>query len=735
MKNQNTPNAIHGNLFHAKLLAHFLIRGVQQGYKFELGTDKTEIGGKFDDIVFRYFVQDGKTEGEWHYRYLQAKHKQDEKVKITLPNLLSGTTFNLPKYFSSYCNTVARNEDVHDLIICTNIGFDEAKFTTETIELLLQEDPDTILSFEKLGSKKVPKRYKLNASEKFLQLLKSRVKFKCKFLKMSDDQLKNAIQDFLKKLVFAVESPNESELDLIRKKDVRNYFQLETDGEFQSSYILNEVIDWLKIPNSPWKTFVDGKKLLDKVIKGKMESVRVVNISNECKNQLNKILKFNYWAIREMQEKILESSKVTTVSSQFPNCTAAKVIAALETLTEPNTHRSGSYLLMPSSYLQDEEEFEWWRKTFCWNSYRFFVVVYHGDDLIQNDEFYLNLMPHDHDGKSVILIGDTKNYRRGHSSLFNDTVHFRDLSNVSVEALLSKMVLFQGTEITVSEIIGDGAVDEIIDFPSMEEFLLRKPLTIPSFAVPNFENISYVNRHFKFPCSLDFQSLDKITANVNSKIAMEDKSVKVDSKGVKWIGNWDDLDEKSKIWEEIEFLLKENNNNLELQLTVSEEELLNDHSSERQIVIVSGLAGAGKSVLMSNQYERLKKSNPNTWVVRLNLSQHSQAFSQFDGTSMSLTSITEFFLKHLPTVFNNSAFAGSLLKHRLEVVGQIILMLDGLDEIDGNAQEKAIQFLKAVRLTKVDKVYVTTRPLGCWRRVECGRVLCALPYLPYFQGG
>ena len=41
MKNQNTPNAIHGNLFHAKLLAHFLIRGVQQGYKFELGTDKS----------------------------------------------------------------------------------------------------------------------------------------------------------------------------------------------------------------------------------------------------------------------------------------------------------------------------------------------------------------------------------------------------------------------------------------------------------------------------------------------------------------------------------------------------------------------------------------------------------------------------------------------------------------------------------------------------------------------
>ncbi|KZR97163.1 Uncharacterized protein APZ42_008121, partial [Daphnia magna] len=92
----------HGVIFQLKLLMLFLIRGIRAGHAFRLGTEMEDIGGKFDDIIFQYEVDDG---GKRQVnRYLQAKHKQDESTKITAGQLFNETEgdFSLLKYFSSY---------------------------------------------------------------------------------------------------------------------------------------------------------------------------------------------------------------------------------------------------------------------------------------------------------------------------------------------------------------------------------------------------------------------------------------------------------------------------------------------------------------------------------------------------------------------------------------------------------------------------------------------------------
>ena len=87
----------------------FLIRGIGKSYPFELATEMPGYGGKFDDLVFKYRQSidlENGTKQEWYrYRFLQAKHKQEEvRDKITATQLLSDNKddFSLPKYLRSY---------------------------------------------------------------------------------------------------------------------------------------------------------------------------------------------------------------------------------------------------------------------------------------------------------------------------------------------------------------------------------------------------------------------------------------------------------------------------------------------------------------------------------------------------------------------------------------------------------------------------------------------------------
>ena len=78
-------NTLHGNVFQLKLLMLFLIRGIAAGYQFQLGTEMPEVGGKFDDLIFKF--KDETTSNEEQiksYRFLQAKHKQNEEKKSQL---------------------------------------------------------------------------------------------------------------------------------------------------------------------------------------------------------------------------------------------------------------------------------------------------------------------------------------------------------------------------------------------------------------------------------------------------------------------------------------------------------------------------------------------------------------------------------------------------------------------------------------------------------------------------
>ena len=154
-------NTLHGNVFQLKLLMLFLFRGIGAGFSFHLGTEMPGMGGKFDDLIFKFKKKDQTEES---YRFLQAKHKQDEQETITAADLLTDNSkgaFSLPKYFRSYCHDIIKGtkgilqENIQDCIICTNIGFEsDEELRKSGIELKPLGERDNILSFDQTSDQK-----------------------------------------------------------------------------------------------------------------------------------------------------------------------------------------------------------------------------------------------------------------------------------------------------------------------------------------------------------------------------------------------------------------------------------------------------------------------------------------------------------------------------------------------------------------------------------------------------
>ena len=260
-------NAIHGNIYQLKMLMLFLYRGVSLKYSFRLGTEIKE-AQKFDDIIFEYSQNNRIV-----YRLLQLKHRIDETRKITARELLlkKGGDYNLIKYFISYndCKKqkLFKSNLINDVTICTNIGLDLEDLKKENIVVQKIENKDDILNFKlNFKSDKNPALYKFN--ENIVSLLKPKLENLNKITQSatgeySDDEIK----DFIKHLVFAVNQPNEEELDDILKNEISKEFDYITTENVYNKFFM-KMLNWFQRSESEFMSYEDGKKFFDEIKTG-----------------------------------------------------------------------------------------------------------------------------------------------------------------------------------------------------------------------------------------------------------------------------------------------------------------------------------------------------------------------------------------------------------------------------------------------------------------------------------
>ena len=90
---------------------------------------------------------------------------------------------------------------------------------------------------------------------------------------------------FFNKLIFAVETSNEQELDDILKEEVGKCLELHATPTCNCYYIMNEMDNWFKSGDNVWLSAEKGRIFLKKT-KEKMKPLRVTALSINCQNRL-----------------------------------------------------------------------------------------------------------------------------------------------------------------------------------------------------------------------------------------------------------------------------------------------------------------------------------------------------------------------------------------------------------------------------------------------------------------
>ena len=791
---------MEGHLFESKLLTLFLLRGTDAGYPFQLASNDENMGGKFDDLIFRYEVDTPTAGKHWRYRYLQAKHStQPDKEKITTSKLFEaskGDNFSLPKYFLSYRKMINRKEDVHDCIICTNIGFDTNDFDQKDIDYETLSCKENILEF---GRDYKTTRYKLKKTDKLTKklteclsatlaeelrncvtnnkaldlrgvvldsyhvaLVEDHVldlkinKFHQDFLdnleslSVGAKQLRQSlgsdwkadwkawnfqfcdgfgkrksgeefyflpsstentalIEDFFNKLVFVVNMPNENDYDrIIESVDVSKYYSANSRST-ETKRILDEMLKWFKTNNAKknretkWLSLQDGRKLL-------LSSV--ANKSITYQNHLKEKFGFNKLAIDRMAKKLktvlASEDKIKRITTQLPIYTSVKVIEAIRTI--PDWSSDDSLLVVGSDCLENQKE-QWANimKLMKKESNQLLIVVCDNFGLVNFDNNYYAMLTA---GNCKIIIISNEPDVPG----LKDDIDFKDLSDELKKTLLGKIVSFQGTDATVRDIIECGKPEEVVDVDATMELMKinEEKIYIPSFDSARFEKSLYIKRQLTFQFPFDDQFWQAVGQELDigdKKFNFSQKECEINSKGkIEW--NVDENKRKQQIWKTIQPNLEKRNSMENLQShTTHEDELIHREEWERRAVIISGIAGTGKSTILSHYYDEIKKVEPNSWVIKINLTEHSEALSKFNSTAVEneKTSAIEFIIEYLPGLVKNPFIAKSLLRYRLETGKGVVLMFDGFDEIDGLCQEKTIQLMKIITRMKLARLYVTVR--------------------------
>ncbi|KAL7633531.1 UNVERIFIED_CONTAM: hypothetical protein RMT77_016064 [Armadillidium vulgare] len=131
---EDIDKSLHGKDYEKDFGKFLLFRLICQRENFQnfRFTREKKGTGKFDDFVFVYDSDDGKTK----YSLIQLKHLSDENKKINFEDLKenSKSYFGLPYYFDYYTkslNCLSNDKDLKEaelegLLFCTNAGIEDS---------------------------------------------------------------------------------------------------------------------------------------------------------------------------------------------------------------------------------------------------------------------------------------------------------------------------------------------------------------------------------------------------------------------------------------------------------------------------------------------------------------------------------------------------------------------------------------------------------------------------------
>lgn len=150
-------------------------------------------------------------------------------------------------------------------------------------------------------------------------------------------------------------------------------------------------------------------------------------------------------------------------------------------------------------------------------------------------------------------------------------------------------------------------------------------------------------------------------------------------------------------------------------------------SIPQRVVLVSAEPGMGKSALLTHLALGTKKDKPDMWVIRVNLSDFTQQLNKLPS-NIQLHQIIEFLLE----VSGISEKWKPLFRCKLTIMENVCVLFDGYDEVSPTYTEKVALMLTTLHATKLQNLWVTTRPV-MKKKLQDKLSTLALTLRPFFK--
>lgn len=592
-----------------------------------------------------------------------------------------------------------------------------------------------------------------------------------------DDVIKDIeIDNFFEKLIFAVNQPNEIELEEIIKREIKRDVKFNMlNVDLITDSFQKELLDWLKekgcikgkegrflSTENARKLFVD--------IDEKINTIIGIGLSLNYPKQLASF-NINFNVINQQICDFLETKHVQILIIECDNVLLTSL--KINQLLDERPYKLDSIIFTNIEMTIKLKDYI--IKAFkSVKSHNLLVIscdLSEGYTKIFN--LYIDLLPiiNDNKEKKLILLTNLNeriNIKSDNTLLINDKYNFNDFSLETIKLLENKLVLYQGNDIKLGTITEN--LKYVLDIDTLIKLINNVKITIGKQLIGLREVADYyVERKFSYHPSTILNYLDAIIilSGINNEI-LESLNVKKDILTYKTaieIGNIKEnviilIDDDNDDGNEIEaklielsnlintecsnkvYWFKYDLNKLILQRnkyfdtlkpssltsqsnsyeyliesykTFTEIEMLNKEG----IIILSNLAGMGKSTCTICLSNKLKYTNHSIWVIRINLNgctdtledelyYRSKNLSRFKSNDKN--SAINFLINHLiPNEFE-TLFEKRLFELLINEDKKVAIYFDGYDEISPNYDSIIIDLIEQLRMTKIKIIFITTRP-------------------------
>ena len=725
-----------GELYEVKLSALLFLRALSCQNEFQIASNM-EAAGCFDDIVFTMGPETA---------FIQLKHREKQQTKVYTSQLIQlKGDFSLLKYCKSYFDI--KRQWKRDRDLQSRGKFDDCLFIVFTNAGLVGGVGTNANSIEmhnaiNAGGKCI--RFTEEIDKDIYNIFENLARYKLLLAKaVSSEEVEDTqgLLEIVQKLYNnnAKQIPSKTELTKLLK-DLESFGDLSDYREFFSCLRFyteqNSEKDFNNLITNEVKYIFGTDEVFDRFMIGAQNWWRNTNLyltrhirfwqdilvscgGNICKQVADVGLRFSEAECDAVRNRLLSANRISYLRTRCPQLSSLKLLQSLDTKLVVDVSRLETSM---------KEVLAVWRLGTANN-----ILLVEGwtecgavvagiNDILDrySDKKVISILRVDMDSDEIDMDCE-------------DLFSLSQLDEESQDRVLACSVLFQGLPVKLKDLADRDTLTQVVTADTVLQLLsgdgeltvgLKVSGSDPTYITRSLLRKEYINRTIFTDedvslavSGISVEELERLLPpGEKAQIYQENTSESVQDVRFFIIEGTADFCALCEFKDSIHWIHKKNKHfvwrrskgDLTSILKYQESNLVSCGALEKvmqlpqQVFLVVGEPGVGKSTEMTHLNELLKKMDPCTWIIRVDLNDHTQHLMHDSSDPIKLLLAAAKILDEL---------GRRLLEHHVNIGGKITLIFDGFDEISPKYSEKVLVILKDLLKRNVKHIWVTSRLL------------------------